>query len=250
MISAILIDDEVESLDALEYELNANCPNISIINKFSDTHEAHYFLQQNTIDVVFLDISMPSESGFEFLARQGKINFQIVFVTAYQDFALHAFDFYALAYLLKPVSKEKLIGAVERIKPNNTQNVTANFDRIEMLLNSFQKGSISESPLAVPTLEGFEMVIPNNIIYLEAEGNYTTLFLKTKQKIVVSKNLKEFERVLPESNFTRIHHSHIININCVKKYIKGDGGVIILENGQSLSVSRANKTKLLSLVRL
>ncbi len=250
MISAILIDDENDSLDVLEYEINANCPEVEIIDKFNDPSEAYDFLQSHAVDVVFLDISMPAMNGFDFLATFSKIPFEVIFVTAYEEYALSAFDFYALDYLVKPVPAEKLVRAVERLKVKISVNQPSDFEKIKMLLANIQSSEGENASMAVPTLEGYEMVEINEIVFLEADGNYTTLHLKNKPKVLISKNLKEFEKVLSPRKFTRIHHSHMVNVAHVKKYFKGDGGAVVLSDGTNLAVSRANKAKLLSMIKI
>lgn len=244
MLQAILIDDEQASLDLLGYDISLYCPDLQVLDTFTNPAEAFLFLQRNSIDVLFLDISMPGCNGFEFLSKFRKIEFEVIFVTAYEEYALRAFDFYAVDYLLKPTEPEKLIRAIERIKSKQERN--RDFERFESL---FKNLTISKSStLAIPTFDGFEMIDLQDLVYLQADGNYTELKMKTK-KILVSKTLGDFEKILTSELFLRIHNSYIINIQEVRKYIKGDGGLLNMSNGDQLPVSRINKPKLLSALK-
>lgn len=242
MLRAILIDDEQDSLDLLGYDMAMYCPELHVMATFTNPSDAYLYLQRNTVEVVFLDISMPGCNGFDFLSKFNKIDFEVIFVTAYEEFALRAFDFYAVDYLLKPTVPEKLVRAVERIKNKKENN--KDFERFESLFRNLSTATNKPTTLAIPTFDGFEIIELNELIYLQAEGNYTQLKMKQK-KILVSKTMGDFEKILPQEGFLRIHNSFIINTQEVRKYIKGDGGMVNMSNGDQLPVSRINKPKLL-----
>ena len=246
MLRAIILDDEQAGIEILRYDLEVHCPEVEIQAYFNDPSEAFNYMAASSCDVLFLDISMPSINGFDFLRKFMKIDFEVIFVTAYEEYALRAFDFYAVDYLLKPIEPEKLKRAIERIKSKKESN--NDFDKFENLFKTFSASMQKSNTLTIPTLEGYEIVELADLIYLKADGNYTELKMKNK-KTLVSKTLSDFEKVLPNKDFQRIHNSYIVNIQEIRKYIKGDGGVIILSNKEQLPVSRINKPRLLAQLR-
>lgn len=246
MLRALILDDEPAGATILKYDLEQYCPDIEVIAEFKSPIEALKYLTTNRVDVVFLDVTMPVMSGFEFLSCQKNIDYQVVFVTAHQEYAINAFDFYAVDYIVKPVSKDKLIRAAERLR-NRVGSKTDS--RIDVLLESMKKDGDKANHLAIPTMEGFEMVNLNELLYLTASGNYTTLKVGKKDKLV-SKTIGDFEKILDPSRFVRIHNSVLVQIKDIKKYIKGDGGQVEMSDGQVHSVSRANKPKLLSIIKV
>lgn len=247
MISVILVDDETECLDILEAELKRFCPDFQILQKFDNPIEAVNFVNKNTFDALFLDISMPLLNGFDLLKQVSNIDFDVVFVTAYDNFALKAFDFCAVDYLVKPTTKESLLRATEKIR-SKQKNINMK-QNIALLLANMQKDIQKRQQVAIPTFEGLEFVNMQQITYAKADGNYTTIVLQNQEKIMISKTLKEFEGILNDSTFARIHNSYLVNLEHVRKYIKGDTGSVILNDGTTLQVSRANKTKLMSMVK-
>lgn len=247
MLKAILIDDEQECLDVLEMELNSFCPDVQVVAKCLSGEEGIENIKNLKPELVFLDISMPKMSGFDMLAKLDKYNFDVVFVTAYDSFALTAFEFCAIDYLLKPVSPDKLIRAIERF--NEKHKKTINLQNLEMLLANMRGSFGTRKNIAVPTLEGLEFIATDDILYAEADGAYAWIYLANKEKIIISRTLKDLEVLLNTDNFARIHQSYIVNFKHVKRYIKGEGGTLVLNNGQQLQVSRANKVKLMNLVK-
>lgn len=247
MTSVVLVDDEDECLDVLEAELTRFCPDFQILQKFNNPLDAIPYINQNKFDALFLDISMPVLNGFDLLKQVNQIDFDIVFVTAYENFALKAFEFCAVDYLVKPTSKESIIRAADRLR-NKKKDYSVS-QNIALLLANMQKDSLKKKQVAIPTFEGFEFVNTQHIVYAKAEGNYTTIVLQGQEKILISKTLKEFEGLLNDTVFARIHNSYLVNFNYVKKYIKGESGSIVLNDGTVLQVSRANKNKLLNLIK-
>lgn len=247
MLKALILDDELTNISVLKYELELYCPDILTVADFTNPVEALKYLSNNQVDVVFLDITMPLMSGFEFLNCQKSIDYQVVFVTAHQEYAINAFDFYAIDYLVKPVSKEKLKRAVERLKDRVGQKNKEN-GSISLMLQNFNQSNGGNNHLAIPTLEGFELVDLSKLRYLTASGNYTLLKIG-QNEMLVSKILGDFEKILDPGRFLRIHNSVIVQLKDIKKYIKGDGGQVEMTDGQILPVSRANKPKLMSYIK-
>ena len=244
-LQTILIDDEVACTSSLKIELEAYCPDIEVVMIFNDPDEAIVFLQKNQTDIVFLDIEMGIMTGFDLLNKIKNINFEVVFVTAYDNYAVKAFEYCAIDYLVKPVLKYRLIEAVEKIKKKR-ENQTSNALNMSLLQNSLQTIQQQLPTIPIPTADGLELIRTDEIVHIEADGNYTTIFMKTaKEKYYVSKSLKEIEGLLTGRNFLRTHNSFIVNPLYVKKYVRGAGGYLIMSNGTSVDVSRANKDKVI-----
>ncbi len=241
----ILIDDEVACTSTLKIELEAYCPDIEVVVSFNDPDEAIVFLQKNQVDIVFLDIEMGIMTGFDLLNKIKNINFEVVFVTAYDNYAVKAFEYCAIDYLVKPVLKYRLIEAVEKIKKKR-DNQAPNSLNMSFLQNSLQTIQQQLPTIPIPTADGLELIRTDEIVYIEADGNYTSIFMKTaKEKYYVSKSLKEIEGLLVGRNFLRTHNSFIVNPLYIKKYVRGAGGYLIMSNGTSVDVSRANKDKVI-----
>ena len=236
-IKAIIIDDEERARDTLFTLLNKYCPQVEIIDKCSNVPEAVLSINKNRPQLVFLDIEMPEYSGFELLSFFRDVDFEIVFVTAYNDYALKAFEASAVDYVLKPVDIDKLKASVEKVEKK-----ISNFDmqnRLEVLKESFKTEQFNK--IALPMAEGLLFIETNEIVYLEADGAYTEVWLKNGSKITVSKKIKFFEEVLDKRpNFFRSHRSYIVNINFIKKYNKADNA-LTLDNGKTIVISRDKK---------
>jgi two-component system LytT family response regulator len=187
---------------------------------------------------------MPFGNAFDLLDKLMPVNFQVIFVTAFDNYALKAFRYYALDYLLKPVDIEELKSAVkkavERLKEKNMSR------KLDVFLQTIRTGKNTTSKIGLPTNDGLLFVNVEEIVRCEASGSYTIIYLQDKQKIVVSKTLKEYEDLLPEENFCRIHHSHIVNLSFVKKYIKGRGGYIEMGDGTAIEVATRKRDEFLS----
>jgi two-component system, LytTR family, response regulator len=243
LLKTVLIDDEVACTNSLSIELEAYCPDIQVLTIFNDPDNAILFLQKEQVDIVFLDIEMGIMTGFDLLNKLKNITFDVVFVTAHDGYAVKAFEYCAVDYLIKPILKYRLIEAVEKIKKKRVTNIT------NTLNMSFLQGSIQAihqqlPTIPIPTSDGLELIRADEIVYIEADGNYSHIFMKTaKEKYYVSKSLKEIESLLINRNFLRTHHSFIVNPLYIKKYVRGSGGYLIMSTGQSVDVSRANKEK-------
>ena len=244
MLKAVLIDDEESNLSSLREKLIKHCPQVSILaccdNAVSGTEAI------NTLypDLVFLDIEMPVTNGFLMLQQLQNKDFELIFVTAYDHYAIKAIKYSALDYLLKPIEIGELKDAVA--KAENKRNQPSGNPQIELLIEHLQKKPSRR--IAIPTGEGLAFIRVDEIIYLEASINYTHIYLEDKRRYLVSRTLKEFEDILPEDTFLRIHHSHIINKNFVERYIRGDGGQVVMQQGITLDVSKRKKAEFLQAI--
>lgn len=246
-IRCILVDDEPLSLATLEELLRKYCPSVVVEGKAVNPIQGAELARELNPDLVFLDIEMPFGNAFDMLDKLEPVTFEVIFVTAFNEYALKAFRYSAADYLLKPINIEELQEAVGKIERRiGEKNVNT---RIASLLENLNQGPGPFKKISLPTTEGFIVEDIDNIMYLHAEGSYTYIHLKDNQKILVSKHLKEFEDMLPELNFCRIHHSSIININYVKKYFKGRGGEVEMQDGETILISTRKKSDFFSRFR-
>ena len=243
MIKAILVDDEQHCLDTLSMILHDYCPQVRIVAKVLSGKEALDAIAEHQPSLVFLDIEMPVMNGFEMLEHFSSVPFAIIFTTSYDQYAIRAIRFSALDYLLKPIDPKELISAVHKIE---ALKVPPDADHFRMLLSQVRSRGEEFSRVAVPTLEGYELVPSEDLISCEADNNYTHLHIKPKGKITACRTLKEMEELLLAfPSFVRVHHSYIVNLNEVKKYIRGEGGYLIMNDGSTINVSRSRKDLLL-----
>jgi len=252
MMNAIIIDDETKGRLALKEKLATYCPQIKVVAEAANGQEALLLIHHHKPQLIFLDIEMPRMNGFEMLNELEEKNFHVVFTTAYDQYAIKAIKYAAFDYLLKPIDIEELKTTVSKIEQAQQQagnnGNTETKKQVELLQQNMQQPKKQLQKLAIPTLEGLLFYDINDIIHLEANSNYTTLYLTSKAKVIASKTLKEFEEMLPEDIFFRTHHSHLINLNFIKRYIKGDGGQIELQNGTFIDVSRRKKDDFLKAI--
>jgi two-component system, LytTR family, response regulator len=243
-LKAVLIDDDESNLSSLSEKLTKHCPEINIVGQCDNAIKGIEIIDSVHPDIVFLDIEMPVMNGFLMLQQLTYKNFELIFVTAYDHYAIKAIRFSALDYLVKPVEIEELKSAVGRAIAKRNQ--TPANPQIELLLEHLQKKDTVK--IAIPTMEGLQFLNITDIMYLEASSNYTNIFLENRHKLIVSRSLKDFEELLTASIFLRIHHSYIINKNFLEKYIKGEGGQVVLRNGITLDVSKRKKTEFLKAI--
>ena len=239
MLTAIIIDDEASSRNSLKQKLTRHCHDISIIGECENGEAGIKMLAEKNPDILFLDVEMPRMNGFTMLKQLAYRNFEIIFITAYNHYAIEAIKYSALDYLIKPIEIEELKTAVEKAVLKRKKN--DGNERLELLIENLMTEKKELHRIAIPSMEGLQFVEAGQIIYLEANSNYTCFYLTNNTKITVAKTLKDFEEFLPASIFIRIHHSYIINKNLVKKYIKGDGGQVIMTNDAVLDVARRKK---------
>ena len=248
MIQAIIIDDEVHCVDTLSMLLKEYCPDVLVIERCRSAKQGLEAIEKLKPDLVFLDIEMPAMNGFEMLEQFAAISFAIIFTTSYDQYAIKAIRFSALDYLLKPVDPNELISSVKKVQEQRHLPMAEQF---QMLLKQIQGKDHHFNKLAVPTSEGFELIPADQLMRCEADDNYTHLYLKNKNKIIACRTLKEVEEQLQDFNFfIRVHHSHIVNLNEVVKYVRGEGGYLVLSDGTSVNVSRSRKDTLLNILQL
>ena len=244
-LKAILIDDELSSLQNLQQKLIEFCPDVEIIATAQKPEEAILLIRQYKPDVIFLDIEMPRMNGFRMLDELGEFEFDIIFTTAYNHYAVDAIRISAFDYLMKPVAIKDLQGAVERLAKHRQLQTK---DKLDVLRQSLSPNRSQEEKIAVPTNEGLEFIPIKSILHIESSSNYSKLFFLEGKSILVTKLLKEFEDLLLPYQFFRVHNSHLINLKYIKKYIRGEGGQVIMQNGDVIDVSMRKKDEFLKLI--
>jgi two-component system LytT family response regulator len=246
MLKAILVDDEESSIRSLRKKILRHCPAVDIIAACDSAQTAITAIESLQPDLVFLDIEMPVMNGFLMLQELQFRNFELIFTTAYDHYAIKAIRFSALDYLMKPIEIEELKLAVERAADKKEHRAPNH--QLELLLENVLPKKVSFQRLAIPTAEGLQFIKLNEIIYLEANINYTYFHLSGNQRYIASRTLKDFEEMLPADTFIRIHNSHIINKNFAEKYIRGEGGQVVLSNGAVLDVAKRKKAEFLKAI--
>jgi two-component system LytT family response regulator len=245
MIKAVLIDDERHCIDTLSIIIGKHCPEIKIIATFQSAADAIAAVHDIKPDVLFLDVEMPSMNGFEMLERIGPVSFAIIFTTGYDQYAIKAIRFSALDYLLKPVDPNELEAAVRKVV---LQKSRPNPEQIHMLMTRYAMRDKSFNKIAIPTSDGYELLPVDQVLFCEADNNYSHIHLKNKHKVTACRTLKEMEEQLSEfPSFMRVHHSYIVNLTEVVKYLKGEGGYLVMSDGTTVNVSRSRKDALLKL---
>ena len=244
MHSCLIIDDENRSIETLSKIILTYCENkLEILGIANNIEEAYPLILSKKPDIVFLDIEMPFGSGFDLLERFDSIDFQVIFTTGFDQYAITAIKFSALDYLLKPINIQEVKDAVEKaIKNIATNNITNNF---KILLESLKMPKNTSNKIPLPVLNGLELVQIDQIVYCEADEDYTHVFLKDGTKKVVTKSIKDFEEHLTSYGFFRIHHSFLVNKTYIKKYTKGEGGTVMTELDVEIPVSRRRKVEFL-----
>lgn len=244
MIRAAIIDDEQHSIDTLNWKIENYCEDVEVVRTFSDPVEGAEFLKNNSIDLLFIDIEMPMMSGFDVLEEVGeKIDFEVIFVTAYDSFGIKAIKFSAIDYLLKPVQNKELMAALEKYA-NRTSKTLKQKQVFGLLSNIKAEGERSKSKIGLVSKDSVEFVYPSEILFCEADSNYTIVHLCDQSKRMISKTLKDYEGMLSEFGFIRPHNSFLINLEEVREYKRQDGGSIIMSNGQKIPVSKHRKDSL------
>lgn len=239
MLKALLVDDEDNNLESLAFLLHNDCEGIVVSGKVSNAGQARDWLAQHDADVIFLDINLPGENGFEFLSSLDTQNFKVIFVTAYNEYAIQAIKASALDYILKPVGISELQATVEKLKRSFISPVAAeqNQQLLQHLLQTVNKKALP-TKIALPQLGGISFIEVDDMVSLQADSNYTIIHMNTMQKLVVSKSLKEFEELLDQTQFSRIHKSYIVNLRYIKEYSTTDGGIVKMTDGNQWSISR------------
>lgn len=243
MIRCIIVDDEAKSRESLQILIHDFCDHVQVVALCQNIDEAVNAIAEHSPDVVFLDIQLQRETGFDLLVKVKKIEFEVIFTTAYAEYAIRAFKFSAIDYLLKPIDVSELNAAIDRVRKKMNVNIS---DRLKHLIENLHPAPTRKSRLALPTTDGLVFVKIIDILYCEASSNYTIVHMADGKQYIVSRTLKEYEEMLGEMDFFRIHHTYLVNLAHIKKYVRGDGGYVIMENGKSLDVSKRKKEAFLS----
>jgi two-component system LytT family response regulator len=246
MLKAVIIDDEINNLSSLKEKLDNHCPQVQIAAACDNAADGIKSIDSLHPDIVFLDIEMPVMNGFVMLQQLSYKNFELIFTTAYDHYAIKAIRYSALDYLVKPIEIEDLKEAVK--KAEEKRNHANPNPQIELLMEQLLHKKNQFSRIAIPSTEGLQFIRVEDIIYLEASVNYTHIFTSDKKKYIVSRTLKDFEDMLPPEIFLRIHNSYIINKNFAEKYIRGEGGQVVLSNGVTLDVAKRKKHEFLKAI--
>ncbi len=244
MIKALIIDDEENARGNLQVLLQDYCEEVSVVAMLDNVTDGLKAAKKHKPDLVFLDIEMNGETGFDLLSRIEEIDFDVVFTTAHSDYALKAFKFNASDYLLKPIDINDLIKAVA--KTSKRLGIQLSRNKMEQIINRAQQPNEVFNKIGLPTIDGLIFVERDHIIRCESADNYTTFYLHDGSKIMVSKTIKHFEEMLSEYNFFRVHQSHLINLRHLKQYHKGEGGYAIMSDDSSVIISRRKKEAFLS----
>lgn len=242
MINAVIIDDEHYASQALMTLLKKHCPEVSVAAVCNNSKEAVKIIRELRPQLVFLDIEMPYLNGFELLEILAPVPFDCIFTTSYDQYAIKAIRFSALDYLLKPVDPEELKAAVARVTGKRSASLQ---QQMELLLSRFQQPQPMVDRIALPTLEGLQIIPVDSILYCTSSSNYTIFNLTDSQKLIISRTLKEIEEMLEDYHFLRVHHSYLVNLKEVRKYNRGEGGSLLMSDGATVDVSRSRKEMLL-----
>lgn len=238
MIRAILIDDEKHCLRTLEISLQKSCPEIEIIGSFDSAQKGLEQIRSVHPDLLFLDIEMPNMNGFELLEKLEHFHFDIIFTTAFDEYALNAFKVSAVDYLLKPISEQDLRTAVDKV----LERQNASQKQVDKIMEQVKKNLSAEiNKIPINTSRGIDFVNVSDIVYCRAESNYTFIYFTNNAKKLLAKTLKSFEESLPTSHFYRPHQSYIVNLEHVNTYIRSDGGYLVMSNGHKVAISRAKR---------
>ncbi|HRG37557.1 MAG TPA: LytTR family DNA-binding domain-containing protein [Bacteroidia bacterium] len=244
MIKAIIVDDELGARESLSKMIEKNCKQLEVIAKADSMLAAFEAITNKQPDLVFLDIEMPNGNAFDLLEKFKEINFNIIFTTAYDHYAIKAIKFSAIDYILKPIDPEELVEAVKRVEKKQTNQPNVLDKQFKTLLSNVRPENKLKK-VGIPDGDGLIFINLADIIRCESDGNYTFFILTNGKKIIASRTLGEYEQMFTEDNFFRIHRSHLVNLQHVKKYIKGEGGYVIMADDSQVEVSRRNKNEFL-----
>ena len=237
-LSTLIVDDEPDAVNFISSIIREYCPRLEIIGTASSAREGVKIILERQPELVFLDVEMPHGSGFDLLAQFPEKTFDVVFITAFNHYALKAIKFSAVDYILKPININEFIEAVDKVLHKRLSGSNRNTNYFELLENL---KSETPSKLAIPTSDGMEYLKTSDIIRIEADRSYSWFFLKDKRKVLVSKNLNNYQELLSDQHFFRPHNSHLINLDHVRKYIRHEGGIIEMDDGSQVPISRVRR---------
>ena len=246
MIRAVIIDDEKHSVETLRWKLERYCPEVEVVASFTESPRGLAHLREDPPDLLFLDIAMPMLSGFDVLEELGHVPFDVIFTTAYDDHGIQAIKFSALDYLLKPIQNQELREAVAKFKAKGDHHVPSG--QLAVLMENLRNEDMGGfGKIALATKESIEFVEPEEIVLCTSDSNYTMVYLNSGRKKLISRTLKEFEEMLGPLHFFRAHHSHLVNLQHIREYIRTDGGYLVLSNKMQVPVSRSRKESLMAM---
>lgn len=240
-MKAIIIEDEKKSRELLEALVKKNFPQINVVALGKNVTEGVELIKAHQPDLLFLDISMPDGTGFDVLEKVQGLKFDIIFTTATDKHALKAIKYSACDYLLKPIDIDELKEAVDKLLQKNVQSSLPSMENLQFLIQNLKRADDNYSKITLPTGNAYEIVNIKDIIRCEADGSYTNFYLTGGKKLMVSASLKHYEDLLPENDFIRIHHHHLINMNHVTRFLKIDGGYAVMSDNTQLEISRRKK---------
>ena len=246
-LTAILVDDEQDSRETLRSYVGKYCPQIKMLAECANIEEAKMAILKYQPQLVFLDIEMPRGNAFDLLEQWGEIDFEIIFVTAFSKYAVQAFNLSAANYLLKPLDIEALEEAVANVEERISQKDKLNHAQI--LVENMAAMNVQNRKLVLPLMEGFDVIKMSEVLYCEAQDNFTCFYFTNGNKSLICRNLKFYENALSDFGFCRVHRSHIVNLEYIKRYIKGKGGSVIMVNGKEIMVSNNKKTELIERIK-
>ena len=243
---AVIVDDEEDARKNLELILDEFCDNVEVVGEAGSAMEGVKMIKSRKPDLLFLDIEMPNGNGFDLLDCIDTDHLNIIFVTAYNEHAIKAFQYSAVDYLLKPIDIQLLTKSINKIEGGSMKQDPSTKNQLAAMANVYQR---NQQKIAIPTLDGFDFISTNSIIRIEADRSYTKLFLTEGEKMIVSRSLSAFEKVLPSDHFFRTHKSHLININHIRKYLKSDGGKIEMDDGFYVDLSRSKREQFIQIIK-
>jgi two-component system LytT family response regulator len=249
-VKALVIDDEIPSRNFLTKMLQQYFPEISIVGGASTVKDGLEQVKKHNPNIVFLDIQLKEETGFDFLNSLSEIKFNLIFTTAFDQYAIKAFRFNAIDYLLKPIVVAEMIEAVNKAKQRIAAAQSASREQVAQLYNDIKNPQKIQDKIAVPTAEGFILIPLHEIVYCHASSNYTEFYLTNKKCLISSYTLKQYDEILTDQNFFRAHRSYLINMGHVKMYRKVDGGYIVMTNGHEIELARTHKDGFLRLLNI
>ena len=238
-LKTIIVDDETDAVDFISSIIGEYCPGLEVTGKAYDVMEGVQTIKDLKPDLIFLDVEMPHGTGFDLLTHFPEKEFDVVFISAFNHYAIKAIKFSAVDYILKPINVNEFIEAVNKVMQKRSSSIFRGNESIKALLENVRTGVPSR--LAIPTSDGMEYLNPKDIVRIEADRSYSWFYLTGGRKILVSKNLKEFQDLLSDRHFFRPHNSYLINLKYVKKYVRKEGGYILMQDGSEIPVSRNRK---------
>ena len=247
VIKAIIVEDEIKSMNNLKNLLGKHCPEIEVIADALTIEEALELFEDPAFqpDVAFLDISLPDGLVFKMLDELRPVKFEVIFITAYNEHAIKACQYSSIGYILKPINPDELVEAVDRIKVTGKEKIQ---ERLEVFNKQVSNPNVFEK-MSISAVDGIYFVSIKDIVRFEAEDNYTHIFLANGDRITASRTIKAYEDMLQSMNFYRVHKRHVINLNYMRKFIKGDGGYLVMDDGKKIEVSRRRRPAFMEQMR-